>query len=79
MERQLGGEAYDGAIRGGKHNFRVSVGRLQGRARIHRWLHILVDAIEGGESDVKRRDVPQAHRRLGLRVGPKMIRRSFRF
>lgn len=68
MERQLGGQAHDGAIRGGEHNLRVPVGRLQSITRIHRGLHLSVHALQGSQSDVKRRNVPQAHWRLGLTI-----------
>jgi len=44
VEHQLGSQTHDGAVRRGKHNIRLPVGRLQSHTRIHRRLHILVDA-----------------------------------
>lgn len=64
MEHQLGSETHDGPVRGGQHNIRVPVGRLQGDPRVYRRLHIPVDAVQGGEPDAQRGAVPQAHRRL---------------
>lgn len=70
MERELGGETHDGPIRRGEYNFRVSIGRLQSSARIHWRLHFLVDALQGSQPDVERRDVSQTHRGLGLKDPP---------
>lgn len=64
MEHKLGSEAHDGAVRRGQHNIRLSVGRLQGHTRIHRRLHILVDAVQRGEPIAERGAVPQIDRWL---------------
>lgn len=64
MEHQLGSETHDGAVRRGQHNIRLSVGRLQGDTRVHRRLHILVDALQRGEPDAERGAVPQIDRWL---------------
>lgn len=66
MERQLGGKAHDGTIWRGEYHLRMPIGWLQGRPRVYRRLHLLVDALQGSESDVERGDVPQADRWMGL-------------
>lgn len=68
MERQLGSQAHDDPARGRKHHLLLPLQRLQGRARVHRRLHLHVDAIEGKQPNAKRRDVPQAHRRMELKL-----------
>lgn len=66
LERQLGGEAHDGTVRGGEYYLRVPIGRLQSRPRVYRRLHLLVDALQGSESDVERGNVPQTNWWMGL-------------
>ena len=64
LERQLGGEAHDGAVRGGERRLQLPVGRLQGGARIHRRLHLPVDALQRGQPDAQRGALPQTDGRL---------------
>lgn len=64
VEHQLGSQAHDDPVRRRQHNIRLSVGRLQGDTRVHRRLHIPVDALQRGEPDAERRAVPQTDRRL---------------
>lgn len=71
LERQLGSEAHDGTVRRRKYHLQLSLGRLQGDPRVHRWIYLLVDALERSQSDAQRRAVPQAHRGLGLVVKAK--------
>lgn len=68
MERELGSETHDGPVRRGQHNIRLPVGRLQSDTRVHRRLHILVDAVQGSEPDAERGAVPQADRWLVITV-----------
>lgn len=42
-------------------------GGLQGGARVHRRLHLLVDASQGPERELRRGDVLQTDQRLGVR------------
>lgn len=67
MERKLGNKTHDGAIRGGQHHILRAVGRLQGGARIHRRVHIPLDALQGRQPDPGRGVVPQTHGRVDVR------------
>lgn len=82
MEHQLGGQTHDGAVRRGQHYIRLPVGRLQGDTRVHRRLHILVDAFQRGEPDAERGAVPQIDRWLVIirvaRCGYRRARRRAR-
>lgn len=62
----MGSKAYDGTIRGREYHFRMSIGGLQSCPRIHRRLYLLVDALEGSESNVERGDVSQVNWWMGL-------------
>lgn len=66
MERQLGGEAHDDPARGREHHLLLLVQRLQGRARVHRRLHLHVHALKGKQSNAERGNVPQIDRRMEL-------------
>lgn len=68
LERELGGEAHDGAVRRGKHCFQLPFSRLQGGARVHRWLHFPVDAVERSQSNAERGAFPQTHGWMGVIV-----------
>ena len=70
MEHQLGDEAHDDSIRGRKEcRLQLLVGRLQGRPRVHRRLHLPPHEKQGDKSATQRRDVPQTNRRMGLSQG----------
>lgn len=64
VEHQLGGETHDDPVRRQQHHIRMSVGRLQGDTRVHRRLHILVDAFQRSEPNVKRGIISQTDGRL---------------
>jgi hypothetical protein len=66
LERELGGEAHDGAVRGGEHYLQLPVRRLQSGARVHRRLHFPVDALERSQSNAERRAFPQTHGWMGV-------------
>lgn len=57
---------HDDSIPGRQHHVLLPVRRLQGRPRVHRRLHLHVDAIQGDQPNTKRGTVPQIDRRLGL-------------
>jgi kindlin 2 len=47
MERQLGSQAHDDSARGREHCLLLPIERLQSGARVHRRLHLHVDALKG--------------------------------
>lgn len=67
LERELGDQTHDGTIRGRQHHLLSAIGRLQSGSRVHRRLHILVDALQGRQPDAQRRVVPQTHRWMDVK------------
>ena len=67
MECQLGDKAHDDSTRRRqKRHLQMSVCRLQGRARVHRRLHLLIHEEQGHEPDTRRRAFPQTNWRMAV-------------
>ena len=66
MVSQLAVQTVPRVVRRGTACVRVSDGRLQGRARVHRRIHLPVDEIGRSQPDSERRAVSQTYRRVGL-------------
>lgn len=79
VERELGGATHDGSVRGRERGVRMSVRRLQGGPRVHRRVHILVDAFQGGEPDAERRPLPQTDRWLVVTCVPRESKRALSY
>ena len=67
VARQLGGQGGLGPNGRRVHPILLLLGGLQSRPRVHRRLHLPLYEIPRLESDLEQRDVPQAHRGMGLR------------
>lgn len=65
---QLGGEEADRRVRRREARIRVPECRLQGAPRVHRRLHLPVDALEGAQPNAERKSIPQTDKWMDLSV-----------
>lgn len=72
----MGSQTHDDSAGGRKRHLLLPIERLQGRPRVHRRVHLHVDALKGKQPDAERGDVPQTHRRMELNFNP-IFRNNF--